>query len=827
VLPTPRHLPLLTSRIASGIILAVMTSPIRRVSRWLTLPALALTLVACSETAPPIPVINPPVTSVPGQIPSQQPIATPTPDLTPEQALEEAERLVHNGNYEAAIQSFQALMLDPGAPPQIAAEANFGQGQAALRQGAFAAALAAFDNFLATYPDHPKAAIATFLRGDAKMGVADWGGAIGDFQTYLSQRPGLADSYAHERIGDAYLALGQPGEALVAYEQATAAGRDVSSLVELRERIAQIHLNTENPQGAIDQYQAILDVAQIPTYRAKIEFLMAQAYFTAGDAESGNSHLLTVVNTYPETTQAYDALQALETNGIGVDPFQQGLVEFSAEDYLGASESFYNWLAQADLEHPADVHFYLARSYAALGNPAAALQEYQTIVDTHEDDPAWGQAFVEYAGIQAQTGDVEGALVTINAFVGEYPDLPQVADAYYQAAQVLEVVGDLTRATDYYLRLAAENPGDERANEGLLQAGLAYFQANDLASAERMFNSVIPNAQGDQLAAAYLWLGRTYLAQGRSDEAVNAFNGAAAADPGGYYALRAADLQANRPAFQPPAGLNFEFDEAAAQAEAETWLVNTFAMEETPPLSGLRPDVAADVRMIRGQELWGLGLLEEARLEFESLREAYDGDPLALYQLSLYFRDIGLYRSSITAVRRLILLSGETSRTVPGFIARLNYPVYYRDLIVPAAEKYGLDPLFVFAIIRQESAFEGFVTSFAFAQGLMQIIPSTGQGIADNLGWPNYQNEDLYRPYVSVEFGTYYMDQQRDIFEGDLFAAMAAYNAGAGRVVEWQGQSGNDTDLFVEVIPFDETYRYVTFTYAQYGVYHALYGVGG
>jgi len=75
----------------------------------------------------------------------------------------------------------------------------------------------------------------------------------------------------------------------------------------------------------------------------------------------------------------------------------------------------------------------------------------------------------------------------------------------------------------------------------------------------------------------------------------------------------------------------------------------------------------------------------------------------------------------------------------------------------------GLDPLLVLALIRQESLFESLATSHAAAHGLMQVIPATGAQIAAELGWPpGYGTGDLYRPYVSLRFGTYYLAQQRD-----------------------------------------------------------------
>ena len=107
----------------------------------------------------------------------------------------------------------------------------------------------------------------------------------------------------------------------------------------------------------------------------------------------------------------------------------------------------------------------------------------------------------------------------------------------------------------------------------------------------------------------------------------------------------------------------------------------------------------------------------------------------------------------------------------------------------------------------------------------MQIIPSTGEEIAGNLSWPNYQNSDLYRPYVNVIFGTWYLSWIMGLVEDYPYAALSGYNGGPGNAMTWLESSGNDIDRFVQTVAFDETQRYVTRIYQQYDVYRHLYGV--
>jgi soluble lytic murein transglycosylase len=138
-----------------------------------------------------------------------------------------------------------------------------------------------------------------------------------------------------------------------------------------------------------------------------------------------------------------------------------------------------------------------------------------------------------------------------------------------------------------------------------------------------------------------------------------------------------------------------------------------------------------------------------------------------------------------------------------------------------------LHPLFLFSVIQQESLFEGFVRSEVGARGLMQIMPATGADIAKNMSWPpDYSDDDLYRPLVSVDLGAHYLKTNRDYLNGDLYAALAAYNAGLGFAVDWQEISGGDPDLFVEVIPseYEQTRDYIRSIYEYYVIYRSNYG---
>jgi soluble lytic murein transglycosylase len=154
----------------------------------------------------------------------------------------------------------------------------------------------------------------------------------------------------------------------------------------------------------------------------------------------------------------------------------------------------------------------------------------------------------------------------------------------------------------------------------------------------------------------------------------------------------------------------------------------------------------------------------------------------------------------------------------------MRYPAYYQDVVLNAAQHHNLDPLLLFSLIRHESLFDPNATGGAGEKGLTQIIPATAAYIAQQLQWLNFQSADLFRPYVSIEFGAYFLSEQVAQFDNNVQAALAAYNGGPSRAAQWLDLSGGDPDQFMTAITIDSTRGYVQSIYGFYNIYRALYG---
>jgi soluble lytic murein transglycosylase len=140
--------------------------------------------------------------------------------------------------------------------------------------------------------------------------------------------------------------------------------------------------------------------------------------------------------------------------------------------------------------------------------------------------------------------------------------------------------------------------------------------------------------------------------------------------------------------------------------------------------------------------------------------------------------------------------------------ARL-FPGRYRDAVSEAAEEAGLDRLLVASVVHCESRFRPGARSAAGARGLMQLMPSTAAELAEKLKLEGYTEAGLDEPSINLRLGCRYLAGLLERFGGDEAVALAAYNAGPGKVAGWLEAAGGDGVRMLDEHAFPETRRYV------------------
>lgn len=152
--------------------------------------------------------------------------------------------------------------------------------------------------------------------------------------------------------------------------------------------------------------------------------------------------------------------------------------------------------------------------------------------------------------------------------------------------------------------------------------------------------------------------------------------------------------------------------------------------------------------------------------------------------------------------------------TVPAYFGDTVYPLKYQEYIVKYSKMYNVDPTLVAAVILQESRFNPNSVSSAGAQGLMQFMPGTAATVAREVGRTNY---DIFDPETSVQFGAAHIRDMLVKYNGDVDAALAAYNAGSGSADAWIREG------LLRNIPSRETNSYVRKVKNYQSVYKSMY----
>jgi hypothetical protein len=192
-------------------------------------------------------------------------------------------------------------------------------------------------------------------------------------------------------------------------------------------------------------------------------------------------------------------------------------------------------------------------------------------------------------------------------------------------------------------------------------------------------------------------------------------------------------------------------------------------------------------------------------------------ESLIYYRQNRFYQAFTKFRSNFKSIENVLL---------PNFLSVIFFPRPYSDLIEAYSREQSVDPCLVQALIREESFFRSDSQSPANAFGLMQLLHSTAREVARNAD-RKIKVKDLYDPETNIRLGLSYLKKLLDRYDGRLYLALAAYNAGPERVDQWLADfPGADEEEFIEMIPFTETRNYVKNILRNYFFYRYYYDTG-
>ena len=756
------------------------------------------------------------------------PVVTNTPQISFTLELNEAENAILYGDYQNANELYKeafATALDERS--QITSLYGIGKTYYLLED--YSDAIDTFTKIIERYPDNNIITTNTFYYlGMSYKNTDSVIEAINSFSQYLNRKPSYLVDHIQEIRGDLLLEIEDEPAAIIAYENAIQSAQ-LSNLDTLNSKIGIAYQLMGDHQNAIRVFMELYETTENDYIKAQMDRLAGESYLAIDLPDQAYARFQDAVENYPLSYDSYLCLVKLIDDEIPVSELSRGIVDYYAGQYGYAIDALEKYIANK-IDHDGTPHHYLALSYRKIGDPKNAIDEWKYLIDNYAGNRFWIDAWDEIIYTQwAFLENYKLAAETALDFVKRYPAEDAAPDYLYKAARNFERNNDLDLAASTWERLIDEYPSADISYRALFLAGITYYRINEFVKSQNAFQRVLVlGVEPSEISSSYFWIGKTQFEQGQFDEAISSWELAEQKDPNGYYSLRSKELILNIAPFSEEIKYDFNYDLDYERGLADSWMRNTFDISDEIEL--LSNDlIKNDINYLRGNEFWELSEFSLAANEFDFLRKKFENDPAGSFQLLEHFTNIGLYRPAIYTSHQILDLSvqdNENGFSAPLYFNHIRYGTYYSDLVLDSAYIEGFDAALIYSLIRTESLFEGFIRSSAGAQGLMQIMPLTAQEVTDQLNWPQgFTTEDLNRPYINITIGTNYLSRQRDYFDNDIFAALAAYNGGPGNTSAWIELSNNDPDLFLEIIRIDETRNYIKSIFENYYAYKRLYEI--
>ena len=630
----------------------------------------------------------------------------------------------------------------------------------------------------------------------------------GDFEKAVehlesaSKDDSIVSDYSLYYLGEAYLASDRFDDALNAFNACI--NYIIKSPLSLHamERMGDTYMAKGDIEGSITIYRYLLskyqDNAQTPLVLSKLISIL----LSGNRKEEAAPFIKRLLIEFPQAEYPHPQILSDEIKKLNAEELharakamlKAGNPKRAADELEGYFEGlpwFHNNISH---ENILSLRLSLGQAFYQARNYKKAKEIFKHIFSRGDDNKARTDAFIWLARTYIRMKDFKSARNVLNTFIAMYTDNTNDInrgyrdEAIYRLSLIAMDEGDTELAITLLKQLLAENPVSSYKNDAIWKIGWIYYSQRNM---EESIEALKALENSPLRMRALYWQGKIYLTLGRRNDAIKSLTPVADSFPPTYYSAMAQGMLERLSDFRPQ----------TAEFIAKT-------RNNKPEIQ----DSDSSVSIKRVKRLLELGLNSLALKELSTINQRVN--PMAI---SLLYREAGdIYHSYLTARNQ--------PYNSQNFAYHLAFPEGHKELVEMTADKNGLDPFLIYAVMMQESEFDEKSVSSAGAIGLLQIMPNTGEMIAQRLSRQQFKNDDLFEPPVNIGFGAWYLKTLIIKFNGDLPLAIAAYNAGPNAVDDWIKKWGKaDLDELVENIPYQETRKYVEKVLGYYEVYKAIY----
>ena len=472
---------------------------------------------------------------------------------------------------------------------------------------------------------------------------------------------------------------------------------------------------------------------------------------------------------------------------------------------------------------------------------------YEEIISTFPDAKDIAEVYYNRARALYYKKDYKEAINQCNEIISRFPTSDIITKVHYFLANSIFALGERYSAIEKYNKIITQYPESSYARESYLRLAECYFQLNEPEKGIFQWKQVTEKYPDSSQTMNALWnLGRYYTKNNNNSEALEAyrllaekFSKSSLGDDALYW--RGKTLQ--KMGLEEEARVIYEkllreyplsyYTERITKQRDDLNFVGLISTSEKEDFTNLEEfllkyakiEGEGQLSLLKAELFEEISFYKESIIELKETLNYYPGNIFLLFKLSdVYKKNLDYYNSlNYSEIIFNYLMDHQQLDNLPFELWGSLYPIFFEDIIREYTQKYEIDSLLVMAMIREESRFNSWDESVAGARGLMQIIFSTAEWIAQKINIIDFNDEMLFSPKVNINLGCWYIHYLKEKFSNDYILMISGYNAGPGITDKWvERYDQSDLDNFVENIPYAETREHIKKVMKSYQMYKKL-----
>ncbi|MBC8231726.1 tetratricopeptide repeat protein, partial [bacterium] len=593
-------------------------------------------------------------------------------------------------------------------------------------------------------------------------------------------------------------------------------------------QLAMCYLDMNNYENALKTYSQLIENRRSGYVRVS-RYQSGKAYEGLGQWKNAYLAYQQVIDSSSSDSIARDALAKIDAlvashSDLEITRNQRlsiGMVLFNSGKYIPSRNEFRKVVTGHRDKLAGKATYYIGRSYHRQRKYDDAIKEYRKIVNLYSASGYLTRALYQTAFCYKSKGQLTKAHQLLTDFVAQYSWSAWGDNALYEIATSLKNRKKYADAIKVYNQLMKQYAKSDFADDALWYVGWCYFKLGKYQDSITSLQRLITKFPGSKYAGqSQYWLGKIYEKQKKWESARQIYDKIIRARRW-YYSIRAHERiqslsTSKKIAVKDNSGIS-KYRRIRVTSDDSLW--RDMEKLDSPRVQELLASKAFDDAVTELEDLSKLALERSEGSNRQNLKQIYYNLILSRWKEKELYR---AYLDSFKLFQRSDLKDKNGVSPIEAY--KLIYPFHYQDIINKYSQKYELDPFFVISMIRTESGYGAEAISSAGAYGLMQIMPSTGEEIAQKLKIRPFKPNMLFQPETNIHIGIWYMKNLMGSFDNNHAIVSGAYNGGQGRMKRWLEASDlSDIDEFIEDIPIYETRNHIKKVMDSYYIYRELY----